>query len=309
MVTMEEWCTNQQVTNVESFNFMEQYHTKNEYGLLVGTPEAVCPPTNFGNKKQTKTNKKARKSQWLAGLIDGDGHFGVSKEKYTSLEITVHAKDELVVKKVKHLYGGSVKPRSGNNSVRYRLNNKKRIIDLCNDINGYIRHPVRLKQFEKVCNRQELNLKNVDLLHDKHGWFRGMFDRDGTVTQNCSGLAKGQSCCLDFGQAAGNGIYPQITISVTQKDKSVPLAFREVFGGSLFFDKSQNGYWTWSVQSKQNVQQMLEYFKHFPVQSSRRQKFFLIPRQYECINQKPIKDKNSAMYKKYTNLIEKWRSY
>jgi hypothetical protein len=196
---MEEWCTNQQVTNVGETFF--------SCSLLVGTPEAVCPPTNFGNKKKNRNAEKTKNSGWLAGLIDGDGCFLVSKKGYTSLEITVHAKDEGVLRKVKQSYGGRLKPRAGSASVRYRLHDKKGMQSLCTDVNGQIRHPVRYMQFQKVCLVLGLNRVEAGPLHSKHGWFRGMFDADGTVTLT----HKGKS--------------PQITISVTQKDKSVPMAF------------------------------------------------------------------------------------
>ena len=229
MVTMEKWCTNQQVTNVGVIFCCSN--------LLVGTPEAVCPPTNFGNKKHNSNAEKRKNCQWLAGLIDGDGCFLVSKQGYTSLEITVHAKDEGVLRKVKQSCGGSIKPRAGGASVRYRLHNTKGMQSLCTDVNGQIRHPVRYMQFKKVCSVLKLNAvpRSASPLHSKHGWFRGMFDADGTVTLK------------------HNKESPQITFSVTQKDKSVPMAFYNVFGGSLYFDKSQNGYWTWRVQSKANV--------------------------------------------------------
>jgi len=63
-----------------------------------------------------------------------------------------------------------------------------------------------------------------------------MFDADGTVTFKNYAPKK-------------NG-YPQITISVTQKEKIIVMAYYNVFGGSIYFDKSQSGYWKWRVQSK-----------------------------------------------------------
>lgn len=54
-----------------------------------------------------------------------------------------------------------------------------------------------------------------------------MFDADGTVTLKETG---------------------QITISVTQKYKEIPLYFQNTLNiGNIYFDKSQNGYWTWAI--------------------------------------------------------------
>lgn len=278
MLTMEKLRANLLVTNV---NFTKQ-------NTQVGTLETVRPFTNFENKKYRKQAKNIRECQWLAGLIDGDGCFQISEKNYTSQEITVHAKDEPVFDLVKQKYGGSIKPRSGLNCVRYRLHNKTGMIQQCTDVNGYIRHPVRYEQFQKVCNVLQLIPEEPDILHSKHGWFRGIFDADGTVTLNKKSK--------------------QITISVTQKDKNVPTAYFSVFGGSLYKDKSQNEYYKWAVQSKANVQQILEFLNHFPVHSSRRRKLSLIPDVYDCIAAKAYKfPKNTALYKKWQNLLQKWQ--
>lgn len=44
----------------------------------------------------------------MVGGVDGDVHFSILKEKQLSLEITVHAKDELVLKKVQNLYAEKI---------------------------------------------------------------------------------------------------------------------------------------------------------------------------------------------------------
>jgi ubiquinol-cytochrome c reductase cytochrome b subunit len=88
---------------------------------LVGTPEAVClfatiykiNQFQFGNKKLSYRDKKKRFSQWLAGFIDGDGCFLLSKRGYTSLEITTSSKDEEMLRKIQNKYGGSIKARAG----------------------------------------------------------------------------------------------------------------------------------------------------------------------------------------------------
>jgi len=86
----------------------------------------------------------------VAGFIDGDGCFLISKKGYCSLEITTHVKDHFLLVYIQNKYGGSLKPRAGLNCVRYRLIKKDRLKTLCIDVNGYLRHPIRLQQFEKV---------------------------------------------------------------------------------------------------------------------------------------------------------------
>ena len=52
-------------------------------------------------------------NQWLAGLIDGDGCFQLSKKGYASLEIVMETRDKHCLYLIKQKYGGSVKLRSG----------------------------------------------------------------------------------------------------------------------------------------------------------------------------------------------------
>lgn len=255
----------------------------------VGTPEAVCPPTDYGNKKCTAKQKHQKWSQWLAGLIDGDGSFLVNKKGYSSLEITTHAKDETILYKIKQTYGGSIKARAGINAVRYRLHHKSGMIKLVNDVNGLVRHPSRLVQLKAVCHILEITPQSPDLLHPKHGWFAGMFDSDGAIRMN-----------PNF----------QITISVTSKHRHIVENFLEKFGGSLYCDRSQNGYWTWAVQSQVNNMRMLEYFKYFPVRSSRRQRLFLVPKIYKLLAIKAHQlSTESILHKKWLSVLEDWKSY
>jgi hypothetical protein len=59
---------------------------------------------------------------------------------------------------IKNRYGGSVKPRAGSKSFRYRLHDRKNLILLLNDINGLIRHSTRLLQYNKLLYFYNINL-------------------------------------------------------------------------------------------------------------------------------------------------------
>lgn len=282
---------NQQVTNVVESGSS----STSSFNVQVGTPEAVCVPTNSKNKKVSSTQKHQRWCEWLAGLIDGDGCFLVSKKGYPSLEITVESRDEAILRQIQNKYGGSLKPRAGMNAVRYRLHYFEGIVKLSKDVNGLIRHPVRMEQFEKICSKIHLLMKQSDVLHSKHGWFAGIFDADGSIR-----LKTGPD-------------FPQITLSVTQKFKEIPEHFSQVFGGSLYYDKTKNGYFTWAVQSKENVLIMVEYFKQFPCRTVRRQKLFLTPKVYDLVSIKAHLGPSSCihnpiLFKKWTKMVETWQN-
>jgi hypothetical protein len=67
--------------------------------------------------------------------------------------------DEHALAIIKQKLGGSIKLRSGAKALRYRLHNKKGMINLINRINGNIRHTSRIKQLESVC--LNLNMKII----------------------------------------------------------------------------------------------------------------------------------------------------
>ncbi|KAG0687094.1 hypothetical protein C6P40_002885 [Pichia californica] len=84
-------------------------------------------------------------------LIDGDGTLGITQGEYSNCEIIVGIEDEKMLVQIQDKLGGSVKLRSGSNSIRYRLHNKKGMINLINRVNGNIRTSKRLVELNKVC--------------------------------------------------------------------------------------------------------------------------------------------------------------
>ena len=252
---------------------------------LVGSP-VTLRSLSLNNKSELKWN------QWLAGLIDGDGCLLVSKDKYTSCEITMDIKDEKALLQIKQKLGGSVKLRAGLNAIRYRIHNKPGMIDLITRINGHIRNSLRLKQLELVCNALDINLIKPSVLNNPcNGWFSGFFDADGTIT-----------CSI-------KNNHPQLTISVSNKHEENIKDFKSVFGGNIYFDKGGYGSYKWSIQSKKDVEMFLEYIKIYPSRSHKNQRFFLIPKYYKLKLLKAYKqDPGSALDKAWQRLIEDWKN-
>jgi hypothetical protein len=118
--------------------------------------------TSLNLKSNTLKPEDKRFNQWLAGLIDGDGCFLLSKKGYASLEITMDIRDSMCLYKIKNIYGGSIKFRSNNKAIRYRLHDKKNLINLLNAVNGEIRNSNRILQFVKLCNAY-----NIEFYHPK----------------------------------------------------------------------------------------------------------------------------------------------
>jgi hypothetical protein len=177
--------------------------------MRLGTSEAIrlsstypifVPSQGRFVRSKGSSPKKPKEKAWLAGLIDGDGCFTLSKKGYAALEITMDLKDSATLYYIKQIYGGSVKLRSGVKAIRYRLHHKEGMISLIKDINGLIRNPNRLAQLSKICVNKDIPLIYPSPLVDfDDPWVSGFFDSDGTVTLN--------------------SLNHQITISISQKNK------------------------------------------------------------------------------------------
>lgn len=223
--------------------------------ILVGTSETIRPLSS-------KCSKNNSWNEWLAGVIDGDGCFLVSKSGYTSCEITMGLEDEHALAIIKQNLGGSIKLKSGAKAIRYRLHNKKGMEELIHRINGNIRHTSRIKQLEKVCYLLKINILYPAVLTRDNGWFSGFFDADGTITYSMKNN------------------HPQLTISVTNKLSVDLLPFKEIFAGNIYYDKGQNGYYKWCIQSKTDIEKFLCYISKYPSYSHKKKRLFLVNNYY-----------------------------
>lgn len=225
--------------------------------------------------------------EWLGGLIDGDGSFQVSKKGYTSLEITMGLEDLYCLRYIQDKLGGSIKMRSGAKAYRYRLHNKQGMINLINCINGHIRHTSRLQQLHRVCQKLGISVIYPTKLDNQSSWFAGFFDADGTITMSMKNN------------------YPQLSIRVVNKLLQDVQYFKDVFGGNIYFDSAQNGCYQWSIQSQEDVLNILNYFKYHTSRSHKSQRLFLIKDYYTLRELKAFKAE-SIHQKVWLDFLNKW---
>lgn len=93
----------------------------------------------------------------------------MSKEGYTSCEITTGVEDEHLLQQIKGKLGGSIKLRSGANEIRYRLHNRKGMETLVELINGEIRYKNRKEQLKRVCEELDVIYKEPEELKRNSG--------------------------------------------------------------------------------------------------------------------------------------------
>lgn len=156
-------------------------------------------------------------------------------------------------------------------------------------INGHIRHSTRTIQLQKLCQHLGIDyIQSKSCTRSVQCWFAGFFDADGTVT-------------FSF-----KGNHPQLSIRVTNI-YNVTL-IQEAFGGFVYYDKSQNGYYTWSIQ--RNLFKLLEYFKKYPSRSSKKGRLHLIPRYFSLVEMRAYaQPENSLQFKAWNRFLSKWQSY
>ena len=239
----------------------------------------------------SNSGKDLNFQQWLAGLIDGDGSFLLSKAGYASLEITMDIRDEHALQIVKNVYGGSIKLRSNAKALRYRLHHKSGLLNLINDVNGHIKNPNRLVQLDKICLKYGSSLIWPEkLTHSDNGWFSGLFDACGDLNiQLNPSVEPGLSCSPrrnqhSFAERLVDN-KPQLVVSLIHKDYNLVNLYKDIFGGNLSI--VSNGRYLWSVGSEENrdkVLNFLEYVKKHPMRSYRSKRFFLIPKFFNLID-------------------------
>jgi len=238
-----------------------------------------------------KINKDTKFNQWLAGLIDGNGCFKLTKKGYASLDIVMEIRDKHCLYLIKQKFGGSIKLRSGIKWLRYRLHHKKGLLDLINAINGEIRNPVRIIQFNKICLNYKISLIQPIPLTYNNGWFSGFFDSEGSVYLN-----------LNL-----NLLSSQILITASQKNNFILEMLVELYGGTIYIKKEN---FEWIVFKKAEINQLLNYFILFPSRSSKHNRLKLISKYFELKELKAhLASDNSILGKTWKKFLFKWSNF
>ena len=235
--------------------------------------------------KQPSFNKSF--NQWLAGLIDGDGCFQLTKKGYASLEIVMETRDKHCLYQIKQKFGGSIKLRSGLNWLRYRMHHKKGMLDLINAVNGEIRNPVRLLQLNKICDKYNIPIIQPSILTYNSGWFSGFFDSDGSVYLNL--------------------VSSQMFITVLQKNKYLLDLLVDLYGGTVYIQKES---FKWTIYKKQEIIKLLDYFTICPSRSAKNNRLKSIKRYLELRELKAhLASNNSILGKAWKKFLLKWDKF
>ena len=293
-------CINININNITLYN--NNNNNNNSAASSSNESRMRAAGNRDNNHKDNKFN------QWLAGLIDGNGYFGVTSKKYPNCEITISLYDEKTLKQIQNKFKGSIKLRSGVKTIRYRLHNKEDIIKLINAVNGNIRNSKRLVQFYKVCKLLDIKPIPPIKLNKNNAWFIGFIDANGIINYS-------------FEQNK-----PQLYISVCNKYYIDIEYFKNVFNiGNIYFDKSQNGYFKWIIKNEKDIINFYnDYILYNPSRTTKFNRFILIKKFYELKILKAYKSNNilieinnvnegteninSCIYKAWIYFEKKWNN-
>lgn len=259
--------------------------------MLVGISEAIC--VLFNNDTLSllilpllKKENPYKFIQWLAGLIDGDGCFQLSKKGYASFEITKDLRDKKALYLIKQKYGGSVKLRSGAKAKRYRLHHKEGLQKLINDLNGHIRNPIRLLQLNKIGEKYNIiiHFSNSSLFFF-NAWFSGFFDVHGNITLSPNG----------------------INLSINNNEKYLLDNIMNIYGGNISFTNLTGRSFIWQINKKTDILTKVSYFQICPSFSAKMNRIRLIPLYFELKEKKAhLANINSINGKLWLNFKNKW---
>ena len=223
-----------------------------------------------------------RFNQWLAGLIDGDECFQLSKKGYASLEIVAHIRDKNYLYQIKQKFGGAVKLRTNLNHLRFRMHHKQGMLDIIKAVNGEIRNPIRLLQLNKICEIYNIPVLQPAPLTYENAWLSGFFDSDGSIYLNLKSS--------------------QMFITAGQKNNYLLDILCELYGGSIYIEKISFK-WIVIVYTKSEIIKLLEYFKLNPCRSAKLNRLNAVPKYYE------LKGLKAHLAIESTILCKAWKKF
>ena len=229
-----------------------------------------------------------RFNQWLAGVIDGDGHFILTKKGSSRLYIVMDIRDKDALHQILHKFGGSIRPISNANALRYNLSNRKGLIKLIKAVNGEIRNPTRLLQMNKLCIKFDIQLLYPNKLTFDNGWFSGFLDSDGSVY---------------FNKSSG-----QVIISATQKNKYLLDPLIDIYGGRVDPSNQRGDAFKYVIYRKKELFNMVDnYFDIYPLRTLKKNRINLIKEFYEA--RLGIESKDLKLLNKWVSFCDKWEKY
>lgn len=157
--------------------------------------ECINNSTDSSSRSQNELkghNKSEYWSYYLAGLLEGDGHFNTplkfktpsGSARVASIETVFALKDKPSAELLQSLFGGKVYSHSKKSIVRWLVQDKKSVINIINLINGKLRTPKINSLYNMI---DFFNAKGANIIKlpldtsplNSNSWLSGFIDADG----------------------------------------------------------------------------------------------------------------------------------
>lgn len=152
------------------YNIENQSAGNQPNNLVVGSSETI----RMLSKKD---------SEWLAGIIDGNGNFDFRNNTLKSIRIVMNHRDINVLYKIKNILKcGSIRLKQKNVFI-YQICNFKDMFFCINSINGNIR--LKVPKFKDSC--KFLNIEYIEassIVPYYSNYLAGLIDTDGSIVLN-----------------------------------------------------------------------------------------------------------------------------
>jgi hypothetical protein len=198
---------------------------------------------------------------YLAGLIDGDGHFSVQQQ----LVITFYSLDTSLAYYIKSQLGyGSIRKIKNKNAVILVICARKGIEKVINLINGKIRTENKFNQINKNIFNHKNYLEfsrtitfklNLERNLENH-WLAGFSDADASFQ-------------IKVINRKGKNISEiRLNFQIDQKNKEILILIKDLLGGNIGYRESQDTYYYGST-SFGACKKVINYFDSYHLLSSK----------------------------------------
>ena len=245
--------------------------------------------------KHSKPVNDEQLGHYLAGLIDGDGHFSSAQQ----LVIAFSSTDSFLAYYIKSRMGhGNVKKVKNKNAYLFIVSNKKGMLRLIDLINGKLRTKHKYNQLiDNILNNEKyIEIKKINFflnLDDNlnNYWLAGFSDADASFQIKI------------IKRINRNNSEIRLNFQIDQKKKDVLILIKDFIGGNIGYRKNQDTYYYGST-SFGSAKNVINYFDHFHLQSRKHISYLRWRKVYRLIqNKEHLTEKGLAKIIKLKYLI------
>lgn len=228
------------------------------------------------NPKHLKPANDNEFGHYLAGLIDGDGHFSSKQQLVIVFNVLDIGLAYYVKKQIGH---GTIRKIKNKNAVLMIVANKKGIERTVNLINNKFRTTSKLNQITnnilldpKYLAFSKITNVNLNTSHDlENHWLAGFSDADASFQIKLVNRYNKTEVRLNY--------------QIDQKQDYILCLIKRVFGGNIGYRKSQNTYYYGST-SFGSAKKVISYFDRYHMNSTKHINFLKWRKAYILIQDK-----------------------